>query len=337
MVLPRLAPIEHSLTWPEFCCPKHRVPLAGQGDFFRCPEGEQFSFREGIPRFVGGNNYADAFGAQWKRYRLTQLDSYSGVPITAERTRRCLGEELWRNLAGKRVLECGCGAGRFTEILLQRCAFVTSIDLSEAVEANQQNFPQSPTHRIAQADILQLPFRPGQFDVVFCLGVIQHTPQPETTIRALSEQVKPGGRLVIDHYSYNLAELTKSAPFFRFLLKRLPPAEGIAWTERLVRFLLPVHKRVRRYRLAQMLLSRVSPVLCYYRSYPRLSEEMQYEWALLDTHDSLTCWYRRLRTRSQIERTMKALALEEVVCKYGGNGVEARGRRAAGFRSRETR
>src|SRR5437016_3317155 len=126
----------------------------------------------GIPRFVPNSNYAAAFGTQWKKYRLTQLDSYTGTTISKDRAQRCIGETLWNKLEGKQVLECGCGAGRFTEILLAEGACVTSIDLSEAVDANQENFSQNETHRIAQADILQLPFAPQQFDVVFCLGVI---------------------------------------------------------------------------------------------------------------------------------------------------------------------
>jgi 2-polyprenyl-3-methyl-5-hydroxy-6-metoxy-1,4-benzoquinol methylase len=99
------------------------------------------------------------------------------------------------------VLEAGCGAGRFTEVLLKRGASVTSIDLTDAVAANQENFPQSEHHRIAQADILRLPFSPKQFDAVFCLRVIQHTPSPEAAIAALYDQVRPGGLLVIDHYA----------------------------------------------------------------------------------------------------------------------------------------
>jgi SAM-dependent methyltransferase len=47
-----------------------------------------------------------------------------------------MGDELFSSLAGKHVLEAGCGAGRFTEVLLKAGAYVTSIDLSSAVEAN---------------------------------------------------------------------------------------------------------------------------------------------------------------------------------------------------------
>src|SRR5437870_8581674 len=129
----------------------------------------------GIPRFVPNSNYAAAFGTQWKKYRLTQLDSYTRTTITKDRAERCVGEKLWDELGGKQVLECGCGAGCFTEILLAKKAFVTSIDLSDAVDANQETFPQGEIHRIAQADVLKLSFAPYQFDVVFYLGVIQHT------------------------------------------------------------------------------------------------------------------------------------------------------------------
>ena len=54
------------------------------------------------------------------------------------------------------------------------------------------NFPQGPNHLIAQADLLRMPFRPGQFDMVVCLGVAQHTPSPERAMASLAAQVRPG-------------------------------------------------------------------------------------------------------------------------------------------------
>src|SRR5262249_18556988 len=159
----------------------------------------------------------------WNKYKRTQFDSYTRSSMTSDRARRCIGEQLWAQLEGKQVLECGCGAGRFTEILLAKGAHVTSIDLSNAVDANQENFPQGKTHRIAQADILRLPLAPQQFDVVFCLGVLQHTPNPEQTMSCLYEQVRPGGALVIDHYTYDFSWFTKTAPLLRLYLRRLSP------------------------------------------------------------------------------------------------------------------
>jgi 2-polyprenyl-3-methyl-5-hydroxy-6-metoxy-1,4-benzoquinol methylase len=290
-----------------------------------CSAGHRFSAANGIPRFVAPSSYADHFGEQWKRYPRTQLDSYTGHPITRDRMRRCFGEPLWSDLVGRDVLECGCGAGRFTEVLLDRGARVTSIDLSDAVEANVANFPLGPAHRVAQADILALPFAPGGFDVVVCLGVIQHTPDPELTIERLRQQVRPGGWLIIDHYTYELGWYTKSAPLFRMVLKRLPRRVSMRFTERLVDLALPLHKRVARSRL-RSIVSRLSPVLTHYVTYPDLDDALQREWALLDTHDSLTDYFKHFRTRGQVLQQLQNLGLQDIWCEYGGNGVEARAR-----------
>lgn len=314
---------------PAWHCPQHAQPLSVAADALVCRSGESFPIVNGIPRFVPQTNYAAAFGEQWNHFRLTQLDSHSGTAITRDRLRRCLGEELWSQLNGKYVLEAGCGAGRFTEILLAEGANVTSIDLSSAVEANQKNSPIAETHRIAQADIRRMPFASRQFDVVLCLGVVQHTPSSEETMAALFEHVKPGGWLVIDHYRPSFSWYTKTAPMVRRVLRRLPADKGMKVTERLVQILLPLHKVVRKVRPAQALLSRVSPVVCYYNAYPQLSDEQHREWALLDTHDTLTAWYRHLRTTTQIKRYLESIGVRSVWAARGGNGVEARGRRPA--------
>ena len=214
--------------------------------------------------------------------------------------------------------------GRFTEVLLEQGATVTSIDITEAVEADQANFPQSERHRIAQADILRLPFIGRGFDVVFCLGVLQHTPVPEQAMAALFEQLRPGGLLVLDHYAYDLGYLLSARPIFRAVLRRLPAGTGLKVTDQLVRALWPVHSRLRRYR---KLLNRVSPVYTLFDMFPELSDEHQRAWALLDTHDALTDNYKWFRTRRQIERALCSLGAVEVEAWKGGNGVEARGRR----------
>ena len=299
-----------------------------------CELRHQWSMDRGIPRMVpSGTNYADSFGLQWRTYRTTQLDSRTGATLSRDRARRCLGAECWQSLhADSRVhvLEVGCGAGRFTEVLLSTGAFVTSIDLSDAVDANQENFPQDAKHRIIQADVGDLPFLPRQYDIVFCLGVVQHTPSPERTIAKLYEQVKPGGWLVIDHYTYNLSEFTKAAPLVRMVLCRVSPEAGLRWSNRLVDWFLPFHRAVRHHRLGQILLSRISPVLAYYQVLS-VGDELQREWALLDTHDALTDRYKHFRTKRQISSHLKRLGADAIWCEPGGNGVEARCRRPEGL------
>jgi SAM-dependent methyltransferase len=313
--------------WPPWVCPNDGLPLDAE---WGCPDGHRFTTVDGIPRFVPPTTYADAFGAQWLRYRRTQLDSHTGTTLSRERARRCIGEEAWGALRDAQVLECGCGAGRFTEVLLEEGARVTSVDLSTAVDANAVNFPPGERHRIAQADIRQLPFEPRGFDIVFCLGVVQHTPDPEATIAALYEHVRPGGTLVIDHYRLSWTWFVQIAPLLRLYVRRLDPATGLARTESLVERLMPVMRRASRVphaRLVTRLLKTVVPISSYYHVFPELTEEQQVEWAKLDTHDALTDRYKHLRTRRQIESTLRALGLEEITCTLGGNGIEARGRR----------
>lgn len=316
---------------PCWVCPIHGFELVESGEALGCPADHGYPRVDGIPRFVPESGYADAFGAQWLRYRRTQLDSYTGTAISRNRARRCLGQDLWDRLRGMRVLEAGCGAGRFTEILLGAGAAVMSIDLSHAVDANQLNFPQSDAHRVAQADVCAPPCGSRQFDIVFSLGVVQHTPNPEQTIVALYEQVRPGGWLVLDHYTYSYKWLVHTSPLFRLYFRRLAPAVGLERTEHLVNAFLPLLRNVgrksRHPKLYTRLLKTVIPVNSYYHIFPELSDEHQREWALLDTHDALTDWYKHRRTRGQIERLFCDLGAESVDVVRAGNGIEARGRR----------
>lgn len=312
------------MTFPPYVCPVDGEALDGDAAL-RCERDHRYPMRDGIPRFAGGR-YADAFGAQWLKFRRTQLDSHTGLPISRDRARRCLGP-AWETLDGANVLECGCGAGRFTEVLLGEGAAVTSVDLSAAVDANQANFPQDERHRVAQADILALPFAPRSYDIVFCLGVVQHTPDPERTIAALYEQVRPDGWLVVDHYSRRLQWWLSTAPAFRAVLKRLPDDSGLAATDAVVKLLLPLHRRSRG--ALATVVRRVSPVQAYYDKLP-LDDDQQYEWALLDTHDALRDWHKHFRSPGQVRATLERLGLVDVWCATGGNGVEARGRRPAG-------
>lgn len=279
--------------------------------------------KDGIFRFVLSGSYASLFGDQWKAYTKTQLDSYSGIPISANRIDRCLGD-MKDQLAGKLVLEAGCGAGRFSEILLKRGAVLVSSDISEAVIANQANFPQDEKHMVIQADINAMPFADESFDVVICLGVIQHTPDSEQTIENLYRLVKKGGYLVIDHYCFNRSHYFRLAPLYRNWLKKRPAAETIPYTQKLVKRFLPWHKRFAGSRIMSMLLNRISPVISYYRAFPQLNDQQQEEWAMLDTHDSLTDWHKSFRSVTQIRSFLTQLGATDIWSNFSGNAVEAR-------------
>jgi 2-polyprenyl-3-methyl-5-hydroxy-6-metoxy-1,4-benzoquinol methylase len=277
-----------------------------------------------IPRFVTAENYAAAFGDQWNRFAQTQLDSYSNLTLTEERVKRCFGgEETLKQIKGKTVLEAGCGAGRFTEVLLKYGATVVSVDLSNAVEANQRNFPQNDRHFICQADINKLPFRENFFDVVMCLGVVQHTASPETTIKSLFSHVKPSGMLVIDHYRPTVSFYTRLLPLYRLIFKKIRPANTLRFCEKLVDTFFPLHKALGKTTAGFALLSRFSPIVTYFHSLPSLDLKQQREWAILDTHDSLFDHYKHLRSQKDVEKILKNVGAKKYKCWKGGNGIEA--------------
>lgn len=330
---------------PELRCPAHAVPLEADGAArvedaaeLRCPHGCSFAVRAGIPRFVPGASYADGFGLQWNAYRRTQLDSQTGTTISRDRLARCLGGSL-DVVGGRSVLEVGCGAGRFTEVLLDAGARVFACDLSDAVLANHANCARDDGYFVCQADALALPAGPFAFDCVVALGMLQHTPSPELTIRALARHVKPGGLLVLDHYrrAHALARLVyplTPRAWLRQLLLRLPRSTAFEASRAIARTLLPLHRALwRRGPVVGALRAvwrRISPVYDYYDSYPQLAEHNLVEWAYLDTHDGLTDCYKHFRDPGEIADALRAAGMEVVDSRRGGNGVEARARRPLG-------
>ena len=268
----------------------------------------------GIPSFVEDEPYVSAFGLQWLKHAKTQLDSHTGMTITRDRMSRMFGP-LYSKLDGKVVLEAGCGAGRFTEILLESGSLITAIDLSVAVLANYENNGENPNLRIARASITDLPFDKEQFDIVFCPGVIQHTPDPSKSISELYKQVKPGGWLVLDQYRYNLSSILKVTWIARLISKRLSPEKGLILTDWLVKIWLPVHKKVANNRILEILLFRISPITSHYAGYPNMSEEDQTAWARLNTHDNLTDYHKHQTTISRMKRSIRGLgAVNQYFC-----------------------
>lgn len=134
--------------------------------------------------------------------------------------------------------------------------------------------------------------------------------------------------MVIDHYAPNISHYTKiTSLLLRPALKRLSPRMGTIATEILTKLFFPLHRLVKNSTLIQLVLSRISPLLTYYHIYPQLNDRLQYEWALLDTHDSLTDYYKHFRTGPQIARLLSTLGAQDIWVAKGGNGIEARCRK----------
>ena len=327
----------------QLVCPEHRRALRVAPDgclsagvpcpdgTLSCPEGCEYPVRGGVPRFTGRGHYANAFGLQWRRYPKTQLDSYTGQPISRDRLESCLGMKLDR-LAGLKVLECGSGAGRFTEHLAGHGETLVSLDISDAVDANLKNCGGKFPYLLMQADVNRAPLPRGYFDVCLCLGVLQHTPSPGETVVHLVEHLKPGGLLAIDHYTRRPGPLgvgqylTLAVPI-RAVLKRLPPEAGLRATIALTAVCDPVRRYTCRVKWLDRVVSRLLPSMCYYQQFPQLDPRVAYEWNELDTHDYLTDYYQYRKSPEQVEAMLTGLGMEVLHCRRGGNGVEALARK----------
>jgi SAM-dependent methyltransferase len=306
-----------------YSSPVSHKALSVSGEQLVNNDGESFPIINGIPRFVPQENYASAFGLQWKTYAKTQLDSFSNTSITQDRLERCLGMPII-GLKDKTVLEVGAGAGRFTELLVKGGGLIHSIDLSVAVDVNKENIGNAPNYQIAQASVYDIPYADNLFDYVVCLGVIQHTPDPEKTIKCLFEKVKPGGVLVIDHYIWRIGYYSTLTPIFRAILKEMKPEKSQRIVNNLVDFFFPIHWNLKDRGIINWLVHRISPLIVYIREFPEQDRKFHYEWSKLDTYDQLTDYYKHLRSMDDIRKTLTSLNGKNIWMNKGGNGVEAR-------------
>jgi SAM-dependent methyltransferase len=267
-----------------------------------CPDCMQaYPIVNGIPRFVRGESYADNFGLQWNRFRTTQLDTHSGTSITRERflaQTACMPD-----MRNARVLDAGCGAGRFAEIALSLGADLVAFDISTAVDACHENLGEADSLSLIQADLFEIPFPPGSFDLVYCFGVLQHTPNPRVAFRNLARQVKPGGWLAIDVYRIPFYPLGCLAPKYlvRPLTRRMPPDRLFGWVRRWMPSLLRASTAIGRIPHVGTVLRKALPISNYRGVYP-LSEDQLIEWGILDTFDQLSPRYDIPQTEAAVRR-----------------------------------
>ena len=269
------------------CCPDCRGALAREGESLRCTGcAAAYPIVNGIPRFVPAKNYASSFGLQWNRFPRTQLDSNSGVPITRN---RFFVQSGWtaEELRGKRVLDVGCGSGRFAEIALSCGARVAAIDYSAAVEACHANLGGNQNLDVVQADVFRLPFRDEVFDYVYCFGVLQHTPDPRRAFDSLLPPLRRGGKIAVDIYPKTWMNVFWPKYWLRPVTKHIPRERLFRVVERMVPVLLPVSRVVGRIPKAGRKLRWLVPVANYEGIHP-LNDRQIREWAVLDTFDMLS-------------------------------------------------
>jgi SAM-dependent methyltransferase len=315
---------------PLLACPEHGEDLALEGEgeeplsgSLVCPRAHAYPIEDGIPRFVPRENYARSFGFQWNRFSRTQLDEEGG---TLSRD-RFFAQTRWpRDLKGEVVVEAGAGAGRFTPHAASTGATVIAADYSSAIDAARRNNAHLGNVHFLQADARRLPLKRRVADRLFCFGVIQHTPDPDATFRALLPCVKPGGHVAVDVYRLSWRCLLYGRYYFRPITRRLPPERLFPLVKAYVGTLYPLvgvlHKAIGPRALT------VSSVLALadYRSVWDLPPRRLEELSLLDTFDALSPAHDHPRTVAQARRWFEAAGCTEIALDTLPALVVARGR-----------
>ena len=266
--------------------------------------GKTYAILRGIPRFVEADPYAENFGKQWNMFREVQLDSENGAAYSRKRFD---DETGWDEpqLKGKWVLDAVCGAGRFAEVSASRGPNLVALDLSSAVEATARTLSRHNNVDVVQGSVLEPPFAPGTFDFVYCIGVIQHTPDPPGAITTLVSRVREGGQFTFTIYARRPWTKLYSKYLLRPLTKRLPQETLLTGIRKLMPVLFPISDVLFREPVMGKVAKFALPVANYVER-DDLTREQRYNEAILDTFDMLAPRYDSPMTWQEAEAAIKA-------------------------------
>jgi SAM-dependent methyltransferase len=156
--------------------------------------GMSFPVEQYVPRFVAGQKYVTSFGYEWNMfptvlYGSANADFLERFKIDPD------------SLSDSRVLDVGCGSGRFLRVFSNESSEVVGVDLSHSVDQAFMLCGERPNVHIVQADLFELPLEEKAFDLVFSFGALHHTPDTKRAFFSLPKFVKPGGKLAVFVYA----------------------------------------------------------------------------------------------------------------------------------------
>ena len=286
-----------------------------------------FPIENHIPRFVPSQNYAQSFGFQWNKYARTQIDKVSGIDLSRSRFYEVTN---WpASLDGQKILEVGCGAGRFTQIAIETGAEVFSFDYSTAVEANLRNNGLHNNVHYFQASLYNIPLKKETFDKVYCFGVLQHCPDVKSAFLGLIPYLKNGGEVVVDVYDLTLRTFINPKYWLRPLTKRLSEERLLYIIQKVVPILYPIRQRMtENIPLIGKYMGFFIPVAFHKGLVPltdRLTDEQLLEWSILDTFDKFAPEYDKPQRIRTVKKWFEEARLTNIRVNYGPNGINAKG------------
>ena len=129
-------------------------------------------------------------------------------------------------MAGKRVLDIGCGGGILADAMARKGAEVLGIDLAgKALKVAQLHALEAQTQGVSYREVSAETLaaeQPGSFDVVTCMEMLEHVPDPSSVVRACATLVKPGGHVFFSTINRNAKAFVFAIVGAEYILNLLP-------------------------------------------------------------------------------------------------------------------
>ena len=265
------------------------------------------------------DDYCENFHLQWKTFAKTQFDSYTGLSLTYDRFKK---NTLWKEseMKGKKILEIGSGAGRFTEIFKKMDIYLTTCDLSKSIFVNKEN-NESDKINFVRCSIEELPFKKNYFDYIFCYGVLQHCKDGKSLFKNILKLLKKGGRLSLDWYKkyYFPYSSVTTKYLFRPITTRLSPEKLL----KIINFYVPKWIKIDTF-IKKLpygtFISGFIPVCCYNYFYLDLNDKEKLKWSIMDTFDALGAKYDKPINSKELNILAKENKLTNFKIHQGSNG-----------------
>jgi 2-polyprenyl-6-hydroxyphenyl methylase/3-demethylubiquinone-9 3-methyltransferase len=146
-------------------------------------------------------------------------------------------ERLAGGLSGKRIVDVGCGGGILAEAMAARGATVTGIDLADkplkVAMLHRMETGSAVDYRLVSAETLAAE-EPGAYDIVTCMEMLEHVPEPPSVVHACATLVKPGGLVFFSTINRNAKSFLFAIVGAEYVLNLLPKG-----THEYARFIRP--------------------------------------------------------------------------------------------------